>query len=318
MEYIKLGNTGISVSKLCFGALTVGPLQKNMSVKDGAEVMAYAFEKGINFVDTAQLYKTYPYIKVAMDISSKKDIVIATKTYAYDKKTAMQAFDEARRGLDRDYIDIFMLHEQESEHTLKGHFEAIEFFLKCRQKGQIKAFGISTHHIAAVKASLNFPEIEVIMPMINYKGIGIVDGTIERMLQYVKRAFDLGKGIYGMKALGGGTLIGEYKNALNFALDLDCVHSVALGMQSKDEVDANIEFLKRREVSDFLKTRLNTSKRKLHIDDWCIGCGRCVKVCKNKALQIDKNTGKVLVDNSKCVVCGYCGRACKEFAIKVI
>jgi aryl-alcohol dehydrogenase-like predicted oxidoreductase len=74
--------------------LTVGPLQKKMPLKEGAQVMAYAFERGINFVDTAQLYLTYPYIKLAMEISGKKDIVIATKTYAYDKKTAMESFDD--------------------------------------------------------------------------------------------------------------------------------------------------------------------------------------------------------------------------------
>ena len=204
MDYIKLGNTNIEVSRICFGALTIGPLQKKMPLKQGAKVMAHAFERGINFVDTAQLYLTYPYIKSAMDMSGKKDIVVATKTYAYNRKTAMESFDEARKKLNRDYIDIFMLHEQESELTLKGHSEALEYLCELKSKGLIRAVGVSTHHIAAVSAVLKYPEIDVVMPMINYKGIGIVDGKIHRMLENVKKAYKQGKGICSMKALGDG------------------------------------------------------------------------------------------------------------------
>ena len=53
MEYRQLGHTGLTVSRLCFGGLVIGPLQKNLSVEEGGDVMGLRF--GIAFIDTADL-----------------------------------------------------------------------------------------------------------------------------------------------------------------------------------------------------------------------------------------------------------------------
>ena len=74
MVYRELGHTGLMVSRLCFGGLVIGPLQKNLSVEEGGEVIAEAFRLGVNFIDTADLYDTYPLIKWSMDITGSKPI----------------------------------------------------------------------------------------------------------------------------------------------------------------------------------------------------------------------------------------------------
>ena len=63
MEYRQLGHTGLTVSRLCFGGLVIGPLQKNLSVEEGGDVIAEALRLGITFIDTADLYDTYQHIK---------------------------------------------------------------------------------------------------------------------------------------------------------------------------------------------------------------------------------------------------------------
>ncbi|NLJ40321.1 MAG: aldo/keto reductase, partial [Clostridiales bacterium] len=125
MKYNILGNTGIRVSKLCFGSLTVSPLQKNLSVDDGKDLILAAAKLGVNFIDTADLYDNYPIIKKAL--KEYPNLVISSKSYAYDNKTAKATLNRALKGIDRDYIDIFLLHEQEGPLTLKGHWEAIEY-----------------------------------------------------------------------------------------------------------------------------------------------------------------------------------------------
>src|SRR5665648_1198827 len=60
MEKNILGNTGLEISAAGFGVLTVGNTQLNLPFDKGAEVLSYAIEKGINFLDTAQAYETYP------------------------------------------------------------------------------------------------------------------------------------------------------------------------------------------------------------------------------------------------------------------
>jgi len=340
MQNIILGKSNIEVSRLCFGALTVGPLQANMSISAGGEVIAYAIEQGVNFIDTAQLYQTYPHIRRGMEISQKFDTVITSKTYAYDQKTAIAAVEEARRELNRDYIDIFLLHEQENEHTLKGHREAFEYLCECKGRGIIRAVGISTHHIAGVRAATKLNEIDVIHPMINKRGLGIVDGTVDEMLNAIRIANERNIGIYAMKVLGGGNLIGDVHTALDFVLNEPSIHSIAIGMQSIAEVDWNIAKFEGKS-----QEQLPTKTRRLHIESWCSACGSCVSRCKQGALRIDNpqsskpprhadachpskegnlyhfsdlDDGKLVVDYEKCVLCGYCATACEEFCIKVI
>jgi aryl-alcohol dehydrogenase-like predicted oxidoreductase len=166
MEYRILGNTGIHVSKICFGALTIGPLQRNMSLKEGSHVLNYAIDSGINFVDTADLYETYPFIKEA--IKHKPDLIVSTKSYAYDKKTARETLDRALKGIGRDYVDFFLLHEQEGPLTMKGHYEALKFFVTQKEKGVIRGVGISTHFIAAVWAPIKLSKLTICSPSFRY------------------------------------------------------------------------------------------------------------------------------------------------------
>lgn len=316
MEYSILGKTGFNVSKICYGTLTIGPLQKDMSIKDGSELLAYAYDKGINILDTAQLYDNYAHIKESLKGRNRNSIHIFTKSYAYDEKTAKDTLEQALSELGTDYIDGFLLHEQESEHTLRGHMEAIEYFLRAKEKGYIRSFGISTHSVNCLLASLKYDFIDVIHPLFNKTGIGILDGNPDQMLDAIKQAKLKGIGIYSMKPLGGGNLIKSYDEAIDFVLAVKEIDSIAIGMQSKSEIDANIMKFNGDIISTELKQNLQRQNRKLIISDWCIGCSECEKVCKQKAIKVIE--GKAVVDESKCVLCSYCAPRCKEFCIKII
>ena len=166
MEYRKLGESGLKVSRLCFGALTIGPLQAKLSVKDGAALIKRALEGGVNFIDTAELYNTYSHIAAALK-NNREKVVITTKTYAYTREKAAASLKRALRELNTDYIDIFLLHEQESALTLKGHYPALRYLDEARRRGIIKAVGISCHTVEAVKAAMEYEEIKFIHPIFN-------------------------------------------------------------------------------------------------------------------------------------------------------
>lgn len=315
MEYRQLGATGIEVSRMCFGVLTVGPLQANLPVKKGSDVIRYALEHGVRFFDTAQYYKTYPYIKEALK-GYHGNVVIASKSYAYTREMMKDAVEEARRETGRDVIDIFLLHEQESHLTIKGHWEAYEYLMECKQKGIIRAAGISTHMVAGIKAALVVPEIEVIHPLYNIKGIGILDGTVEEMGAAIAEAAAAGKGIYSMKPLGGGNLISCTEEAFSFVLSNTDIHAVAVGMKTPEEVDMNLAVFGGEPVTQALKSKVSSVPRKLHIESWCVGCGKCIDRCTAGALKLQD--GKARVNMDLCRLCGYCGPECQEFCIKVV
>lgn len=314
MEYRFLGNTGLKVSRLCFGALTIGPLQAGLPVREGASVLRRALEQGVNFIDTAQLYGTYGHIRESMG-QDYRHVIVASKSYAYKTEDMENSLTEALRGLNRDYIDLFLLHEQESELTIRGHWEAVERLIRAREKGVVRAIGISTHSVAGVRAAAAVSEFDIIHPLINMAGIGIRDGSLNDMLAAIKGAHRAGKGLYGMKALGGGNLLTRAQEALDYVLALDELAAVAVGMQTKPEVDFNVACFTSRPVSA-LQEKLRKINRRLHVEDWCQGCGACVGLCKSGALSVSR--GKAEADPSACRLCGYCGAACPGFCIKII
>lgn len=311
-----LGETGLVVSRLCFGSLTISPLQAGLPVKEAARVMCYAFDCGVNFVDTAELYQNYDHLREALR-GRNQEIVVATKSYAYRRDQMEKSLHRALRALRRDYIDIFLLHEQESALTLRGHREALEYLCRMREVGVVRAVGISTHHVAGVEAAAADPDIQVIHPLINRRGIGIRDGDARSMAAAIRRAAAKGKGVYGMKALGGGHLLDDPVAALGFVLALPELAAVAVGMQSTQEVDFNVRLFAGQPVPDELREQLRRRPRRLIVEDWCRGCGECVAQCSAGALYRQED-GRTTVRQELCTLCGYCAAVCPDFAIKVI
>ena len=337
MEQRKLGRSGLTVSRLCFGTLTMSPAQAGLAAADGGDLLAYASSRGINFWDTAEIYETYPHMRAALRQTGRQP-VISTKTYAYSRKMAEISLEQARRALDLDVIDIFLLHEQESFLTLDGHREALSYLLEQRDRGIIRAVGVSTHAVGVVRAiaeavqsplRLNshqkvwqdidpglYRETDVIHPLLNLTGVGLLDGTAADMVQACEDAHAAGIGIYGMKMLGGGHLLPRFDEAAAFALGLGCADAFAVGMQSQDEIDMNIALFDGQPVAPQLLAATQARKRRLVIGDWCRGCGDCVRRCGQMALHLEYD--HVAADATRCVFCGYCATVCRDFVIKVV
>lgn len=157
MQKTMLGHTGLQVTPVGFGVLTVGPWQMNLPVREGAAVLRYALEAGINFLDTAQYYQTYPVIREALKGFSGADPVIASKSLDSSYRQMRDAIEESRRALNRDIIDIFMLHEVRGEEDFRERAGAWECLHDAKAKGLIRATGISTHHVDVAQAVANIP-----------------------------------------------------------------------------------------------------------------------------------------------------------------
>jgi predicted aldo/keto reductase-like oxidoreductase len=299
---------------MCFGSLTIGPLQKNKSLTESREIIACALAHGINFFDTADLYNNYDHLRQAIEM--KRDVVIATKSYDYTKEGVRKSLFRALSELKRDYVDLYLLHEQENSKTIEGHWEAIEELLKMKTAGKVRAIGISTHRVEGVYGANGFSELDIIHPLINLTGIGIEDGTSKDMELAIGEAKKCGKGVYGMKPLGGGNLLAQKHQSFEYVLGLENLDAIAIGVQSVDEVRYNVKKFEGGQIPDELEAAVSQAPKALHISDWCSGCGSCIKRCQQNALRLVAGKAEVLRD--KCVLCCYCSTACKDFCIKVI
>lgn len=315
MIYDFLGNTDIRVSKIALGALTIGPLQKKMNPREAAKVIRYALERGINFIDTADLYQTYPHIEKAIK-DYPGEVIISTKSYDYTREGLKSSLDKALKELKKDTIDIYLLHEQESINTIRGHWDAFEYMIKEKEKGNIRSIGISTHRVEGVMGACKYNEIDIIHPIINIDGLGIEDGTRQDMEEAIKYAHSIGKGIYAMKIFGGGNLIHKTQECFDYIKSVEGINSFAIGMQNNYEIDYNIKQLLGEKIQPSLYEKLDRQKRELIIEEWCSLCGTCIEKCHQHALHMEDQ--RVKINKSKCLTCGYCGAYCPEFCIKIV
>ncbi|GAH30140.1 unnamed protein product, partial [marine sediment metagenome] len=224
---------------------------------------------------------------------------------------------DALESLNRTYIDIFLLH---AARVTPSVFEERAGALQClkdyKAKGVIRAIGISTHAVGIVRRAAEIKEIDIIFPIINKLGIGIVGGSIEDMIKAISDAHKAGKGLYAMKALGGGHLIDQLEEAFNFVRKIQGISSIAVGMVNQEELELNIKIFNNEKIPQELFTQKIRPNKRLFISSFCKGCGACVKICPNNALSLEN--GKAVVDHKLCILCGYCNPVCPEFAIRLI
>ena len=314
MKQTILGNTGIKVSRAGFGVLPMGPSQLALPVEEGAAVLRYALERGFNFVDTAQYYRTYPYIRKALEGGDFKDVVLCSKSLCNDYEGMMEAITEAEQELGRP-ADIFLMHEVRSG-QLEERAGAWQALVDAKARGLVRAIGLSTHHVDITRAAADIKELDVVFPLINYAGLGIRKGnafaTREEMLEAIHACRTAGKGVFSMKAFGGGSLTANYQQALDFIFAQPDIDSVMIGFGKTSEVDDLLAYLEGKMPAGY---NPDVSKKKVYINqEDCEGCGSCKAACPAGAIYWGEN-GLAQVDHDKCLTCGYCSPVCPVRAV---
>ncbi len=162
MEYVKLGNTGLQVSRLCLGCMSFGDAEAGGSfwswVLDEQQSRSYirrALEAGINFFDTANIYTvgtSEEYTGRALrDMARRDEVVVATKAYGawrrapntggLSRKALFAAIDQSLTRLGMDYVDLFQIHRFDHTTPVEETMEALHDIVKA---GKARYLGAST------------------------------------------------------------------------------------------------------------------------------------------------------------------------------
>ena len=239
-DSVTLGKTGIKVSRLAMGTGTHGfnhqSAQSEMAGGSGlADLLRVAFDKGINFWDSADQYGTHPDLKDALKTIPREKVVILTKAESTTADEMKSDLDRFRKEIGTDYIDIVLLHMMTNSDWPSEKQGAMEVLGKARQDGLIRAHGVSCHTLDALQAASNSDWVQVDFARINPAGV-IMDADVPTVEKVLKKMHDDGKGVVGMKILGAGRLVDKRDECLRYVLGLDFVDAFTIGQQSRDEM----------------------------------------------------------------------------------
>ena len=174
MEYVKLGNTGLDVSKFCLGCMSFGEAEKwihqwVVNEEKSHSIVKKALELGINFFDTANVYSmgsSEEFLGRALkDYANRDEVVIATKVHqrmhegpngaGLSRKAIMSEIDKSLRRLGTDYIDLYIIHRWDYNTPIEETMEALHDVVKA---GKARYIGASAMYAWQFQKALHVAE----------------------------------------------------------------------------------------------------------------------------------------------------------------
>jgi aryl-alcohol dehydrogenase-like predicted oxidoreductase len=240
-DEVILGRTGIRTSRLAMGTGTVGFGGSSNQVRLGSNPFTRLLldgyhDNGLRFFDTADSYGSHPNVAAALKQIPRDKVVVMTKTdnrYIVDVRDDLDRF---RRELGTDYIDIVLIHCVTASDWTTRYRGIMDVLSEAKQKGVIRAHGVSCHSIGALRAAAASPWVDVDLVRLNPIG-SHMDADPDTVIKLIKQMRADGKGIIGMKILGQGDLRDRPAEAIRYALGTGVLDAFTIGAESRREQD---------------------------------------------------------------------------------
>jgi 1-deoxyxylulose-5-phosphate synthase len=211
MQYVKLGRTGLEVSRLCLGCMSFGVPERGthpwtLDEERSRPLIRQALEAGINFLDTANSYSdgTSEEIvgRAVRDFARRDEVVVATKVFfptrkgpnaiGLSRKSILIAIDESLRRLGMDHVDLYQIHRWDQMTPIEETLEALHDVVKAGKARYIGASSMyawqfcTALHVARARGwtrfvtmqnhynLLNREEEREMLPLCEAEGIGVI------------------------------------------------------------------------------------------------------------------------------------------------
>ena len=153
MEYVKLGNSPLTVSRLCVGCMSFGDPASRMHAwtldpAESEEIVKHALSLGINFFDTANTYSagtSEEYLGRAIRSNVPRDqVILASKVYFNEghlsREAILREIDGTLQRLGTDYLDLYIIHRYDADTPVEETMEALDSLVRT---GKVRALGAS-------------------------------------------------------------------------------------------------------------------------------------------------------------------------------
>ena len=288
MQHKTLGDTGLSVSCIGFGAIPIMDHDEDYSIR----LVRRAIDLGINYFDTARAYKDTES-KLGKAIKGhRNEVILATKTHVRSYKQACESIDESLRLLDVDMIDIYQLHGIDSQEEMDkvlstdGAYRALA---EAQKQGKIRFLGITSHEPSFLVKVLKQQQAHFDVILVRYS-----INNKEQEHELFGLAKKIGVGIALMKTLNGGLLaipkdvaqlridgesLGIAQGAVKYALASDFGDTVVVGLGSEKELEEISSLGNEPQSFDNEYIEKLTGLAEQVGKGFCLQCGYCKSAC---------------------------------------
>jgi 1-deoxyxylulose-5-phosphate synthase len=257
VDRVRLGQTPVKPTRLGVGTgSSGGQVQRDLGQEAFTKLIRHAYDRGIRFIDTADMYRTHGLVKEAIRGLPREELVIQTKMlwepFVPDAQKELERF---RKEVGVDYFDTVLIHCARKKHWPDDLKRMRDGLSAAKEKGLIKAHGCSCHGLPALREVAGSPWVEVDLARVNHAGHhmdGLAGewsepGLREESLTELKRIHAAGKGVIGMKIIGNGDFKDpqEREKSARFAMSAPFVDAVIIGFKSPQEIDEAIDRLNR-------------------------------------------------------------------------
>ena len=352
MYFKEYGNTGIKVSAIGFGAMRFD----KEDIKEGrlgkcADLVLYAWDKGINYWDTAPNYcedKSEAIVGMAVKQVRREEVYLSTKTNFWamgekdDRDSFRKRLETSLERLQTDYIDFYHLWCLLNMESYEKHMEKLYgFFEEAHSEGLIRNIVFSSH--------MEGNAIEKIIETGKFKGMLIGYNPLNHRFRQsgLGSAYERGMGVVAMNPVGGGIIPNhpEMFSYLTEGTDLNVAQAALRFVASHQEIAVTLNgFTVKEQVDEAVKAVENLEEKPaaeviagisegVSMNNLCTGCGYC-RVCpvdvlvpeymdaynmklitgeaKNCLRRLHMQWGIEKEDAGKCIACKKCEEACTQ------
>jgi len=233
VETVKLGKTGLEVSRVGFGGIPIQRLSEGEAVK----VVGRCLDLGITFLDTANNYTTSEE-RIGKAVAGRRElVVIATKTGARDRATAQEHLELSLKRLNTDYVDLWQFHNVstfEAYEQVLGPDGAMAAAQDALRAGKVRHIGITSHSMDVALRAVPSGHFETLQFPFNF----VTHEPAEELVP-LAQAHDVG--FIAMKPLAGG-LLDDANLAIKYLLQFEDVVPDP-GIERPEEIEEIVEIL---------------------------------------------------------------------------
>ena len=317
MKTVRLGKTGLQVSRVGFGGIPIQRLTENEAVK----VVRRCLDLGVTFLDTANGYTTSEE-RIGKAIAGRRGgIIIATKTGARDRATAREHLELSLRRLKVDYIDLWQFHgvsSFEAYEQILGSHGAMEAAQDALRAGKIRHIGVTSHSMDVALRAIPSRHFETIQFPLNF----ITHEAAHEMVP-LAQAHDVG--FIAMKPFAGG-LLDDANLAIKYLLQFENVVADP-GVETIEEIEEIARIvegpwaLTAEEQKTIERVRSEVGTRFCRRCGYCLPCAQGVRVptVMNlrsfwKRMPAERLTtgwiAEAMTTARDCIECGECEEKC--------